>query len=520
MPIGSIISQPESNGLKAAYRPIVLRVSATKTDNTAQPPVVYCDVYFNDIFYKTISKTQYALLELANSEWQFDIQDAAQEYLKKFLGDNGESAIIEATPIITRCFCRFRSSGLDDNGFITTENTAPVQGTSSADPVSGTGSESNTFFILNATLQHEDAQDLSIHLNSLKKRTWGDTTYPITHRPDNYLMCIEDSDVFPILHEGNDLSCLVFYYQNKGQSTWNHVSNCEVVSCPSPDDSFEIFVLDNGDGTQTFTCNWDTVFPPTAQLDIQTRPANSTDDWTSYIGSVIPTREITLPIGLYDFRIQGIGDCHTKPGSEFEDYGIAICTPVTIQFAPLNIPNGQVGVPYDYTVYLLGTAPFNIASSTKPSWMTMAIVGSTLKLTGTPDDDGLAIPVSFTVSNCSGTQTATASDTINVISATLSTITNNSAETFAYKIKINGVIYGVGSIAPGITNTFSAPELGLGEGYELVVYTTTLLMTTCKVTSNSVDIPMVIDMHGPGTNNIATNLAAFAIVNGIQIEVS
>src|SRR5689334_16037008 len=109
MPIGAIISQPESNSLKAAYRPVVLRVAATKTDNSAQPPVVYCDIYFNDVYYKSISKSQYTVLNLSNSEWQFDIQDAAQEYLKKFLGNNGEAAVVEATTIITKVFCRFRS---------------------------------------------------------------------------------------------------------------------------------------------------------------------------------------------------------------------------------------------------------------------------------------------------------------------------------------------------------------------------------------------------------------------------
>lgn len=521
MPIGTFISQPAVNALQAAYRPVVIRVSATKTDNTPQPPVVYCDIYFNNTYYKTISKTQYALLNINNTEWQFDIQDAAQEFLRKFLTENGESAIVEATTIITRCYCRFRSSGIDVNGFIQNEDTAPVQGTSSNDPVSGSGIESNTFFILNATLQHEDSQDLAIHLTSFKKRTWADSTYPLTHRPDNYFICTDDSDVFPIVHDGNEPTCIKLWYQNKGQSTWNSATNCAVKSCPIPADPVEISVLDNGNGTETFTFNWGTILSPSAQFDIQSRPSGTTDDWTSHIGSITPTRAITLPIGLYDFRFAGVGDCASKPAGYQLNQGIAFCDPVQI-ISDFTLPDGQVGVLYDFTIYLSGTSPFALANVIKPSWMTLTLFGAQVRIAGTPGvgQNGSNIPVSFDITNCSGNSSVTVDELINVAAPAASTFTNNSGVSFGYKIRINGVIYKAGTVAIGETVSFNAPELSLGSGYELLVYTSTLLMTTCVANSNSVNIPMVIDTGGPGTNNLAKNAATFAIVNGVHITVS
>lgn len=198
MPIGSIISQPSSNSINAAYRPVIIRAAATRTDADPRPPVVYCDIYFNDVFYKTLSKSKNILLNISDSEWQFDIQDAAQEYLGKFLAENGESEIVEATPIITKTLCKLRSSGYDSDGFIAPEGTAPVQGTGDTAATPGTGTSTNTFYILNATLQHEDNQDLGDHLDSFKNGTWAADCWPLSHRPNHYRICPQDSDSFPI----------------------------------------------------------------------------------------------------------------------------------------------------------------------------------------------------------------------------------------------------------------------------------------------------------------------------------
>lgn len=221
MPIISIIDQPSINVLSAAYRPIVFKVEATATGGGPKPPVVYCDIYFNGKYYKSISKTIYAELLDSSTAWQFDIQDACQEYLGKVLGPNGGASIIYASNILVQVYCKFRSSGIDVNGFIQSDGTAPVQGTLYTQPVPGAGEQSNTFFVCNSTLQHDQNQNLTDHLNAYKKRTWADDCFPATHRSDNYRVGINQSDYFPILVSPS--TCpgkLRLRYKYIGQSTY------------------------------------------------------------------------------------------------------------------------------------------------------------------------------------------------------------------------------------------------------------------------------------------------------------
>lgn len=65
----------------------------------------------------------------------------------------------------------------------------------------------------------------------------------------------------------------------------------------------------------------------------------------------------------------------------------------------LLLPNGTVGVPYNHTRIVTGTAPFSIIPVTKPSWMTIAISGGTLSFTGTPDATYNG-KVEFIITNC------------------------------------------------------------------------------------------------------------------------
>lgn len=95
----------------------------------------------------------------------------------------------------------------------------------------------------------------------------------------------------------------------------------------------------------------------------------------------------------------------------------AACVNVGISGEPVYLPNAVAGVAYSYTIPLTGTAPFSIGSIVKPSWMSIAVVGSTVELTGTPagGDVGTAINVSFELTNCSGAGTKSYADTIDVI---------------------------------------------------------------------------------------------------------
>jgi hypothetical protein len=229
MPITAIIRQPGSAidpKIVAAYRPVIFRVKATRTDNNPVPPVVYCDIYFNEVFYKSIPATQYVQLNVADSEWQFDISDACQEYLKRDLPINGGSAIDNALNYIVKTFCRFRSSGFDANNFIEPEDVAPIQGTGTLAPTAGSGTESEDFMVINASLQHENNQDLLTHLqHSIANGVFDANAYPLSHRPSPYRICKGNSDYFPFLYLGNDAFLKIcINYKLKG--TDNFVEQC------------------------------------------------------------------------------------------------------------------------------------------------------------------------------------------------------------------------------------------------------------------------------------------------------
>lgn len=233
MSIVAIISQPGQLDLKAAYRPVVLVVRATRTDGNQRPPVVYCDIYVNGVFYKSHEKTQYAIMNAGSTDWQFDIQDALQEVLRSKIGVNGNNQITAIPSAMTKVFCRFRSSGFNAEGFITGEGTAPVQATGSAAAMSGDGVESNSFYVANSTLQHEQNQLLPVHLNAYKTGTWQGTAFPLSHRRNGYKVGLSDSDVFPIINLGEKkMQCLVLNYKNKGQSTFFKMTNCSVIVNP------------------------------------------------------------------------------------------------------------------------------------------------------------------------------------------------------------------------------------------------------------------------------------------------
>lgn len=94
----------------------------------------------------------------------------------------------------------------------------------------------------------------------------------------------------------------------------------------------------------------------------------------------------------------------------------AACVAVGISGAPVYLPNAIEDVPYNYVISLTGTAPFNITNIVKPAWMSIAVVGSTVEITGTPDagDIGADIDVSFDLDNCTATGTVSFEDTIDV----------------------------------------------------------------------------------------------------------
>lgn len=408
MPISSIISQPAADSLNAAYRPIVFRVSATATSG-GTPPVVYCDIYVNDIYYKSQQKTQSGA-----GGWQFDIQDACQEVLKSFIAGNGGTNIIPANTVFTTVFCKFRSSGFDADGFITPEDTPPVQGTGSTAPTAGTGTSSNTFYVVNSTLQHDQNQDLASHLAAYKTGSWDASTWPLTHRIAGYRLSENDSDYFPIVCLGADPTCItVNYTLNDG--TTGSANDCGVTTACPMVTGIDVEVSDNGDGTQTISAFWDSPDPILTTINMQYR-ITGVGSYTSHIVlAAAGTTSVTVPLGTYDVRLQASGACNSSLSS-VHVVGVdpPECEPVDVTDLSPILDDAHVGSSYIYILPVSGTTPITKSAVTKPAWMTIS-EGPSTTLTGIPSsgDVGTNIPVIFTLTNACGS--ITINTTINVL---------------------------------------------------------------------------------------------------------
>lgn len=391
---------PIPDSFVAAYRPIIFQVGATATSGGV-PPVVYCDIYINGTYYKTLQKTQ-----PESVGWQFDIQDACQEFLKSNIAPNGGSDIVPDAPALITVFCKFRSSGLDANGFILTEDTAPVQGTGSVPPASGTGTASSSLFVVNSTLQHEQNQSLELHTAEYEDGTWSNDAFPLTHRGlkgATYKVCQGDSDYFPILYKGSgSLSCIVVNYTLKDGTTGS-VNTCGLLNACPVVTITGINPGDNGNGTQTFIFGWSTAAPLITTIGIQYRLNGSSDPYTTVLGSKVTGRTLTLPLGTYEFRLQMNGACDTSySGTSTAGIDPPECVPVDADTAPV-LDEAIINTAYDYILPVTGDAPITVTITDIPSWMTVT-PGSSTHLTGTPlpGDQGTAIPVQFTLHNACG----------------------------------------------------------------------------------------------------------------------
>lgn len=108
------------------------------------------------------------------------------------------------------------------------------------------------------------------------------------------------------------------------------------------------------------------------------------------------------------------------------------CVPVTMELGAL--PEAYIGEPFEYTHPILGTAPFSLDVTSKPGWMTVAIVGSNVVFSGTPDEAGTG-DVVFEVTNECGEQPVSADYVV--------------SETYSY-LDCNN--YFIGALGDGITD--------------------------------------------------------------------
>lgn len=231
MPVTSISYQPATGQLIAAYRPIVFKVQATATGGGVTPPYVVCDIYIADVYYKSVIRTAPESIASTYSVYQFDISDALQESLQADLATINNNDLLKAPHTSAKVFCRFRSSDVDVDGFTVEEPTAPVQGTKNTSPVAGTGTQSNTFFTINSALQHEDNQNLALHLAAYKQGTWAVNAFPLTHR-NLYYFCNNDSDHFPLIFTGDCVTAdILLHYRLKGETAFTQETAQDINTC-------------------------------------------------------------------------------------------------------------------------------------------------------------------------------------------------------------------------------------------------------------------------------------------------
>jgi len=95
-----------------------------------------------------------------------------------------------------------------------------------------------------------------------------------------------------------------------------------------------------------------------------------------------------------------------------EDF--APCVAVTVP--TFLLPSGSVGVPYNQTITLGGTAVISLSSIVKPSWMSISVSGIVVTFSGTPNIAGAGFLVSFIATNGCGSDSG--STTISVSGAT------------------------------------------------------------------------------------------------------
>ena len=189
-------------------------------------PTVCCDVYMDNVYYKTIAKTQYDELTSSFNYWKFDLQDVCQEVLTWQQNDVGDTYVINPKSS-ARFYCKFRFGTYDSNGLVTMSADAPLQATGADIAVSGGGLQSNYIVAVYCTLQHAEKQILANYLAQFKYGTFDASVLPLSNRQGNYRIrrkyC---SDFYPIIFTATQqIDSLIVYYRLIGDvlyTTFNY----------------------------------------------------------------------------------------------------------------------------------------------------------------------------------------------------------------------------------------------------------------------------------------------------------
>lgn len=181
----TIVSQPSLN-IYTAYNPVLYQILAI-TSGALVPPIVYCDVYFDGIYYSTIANTGYSAMVGPFGQFEFDIQSKCQEYLRSVILTD-EMAGGDMAGHSYEVSVLFRDTEYDTEGLITSTYTAPVAGTLFEAPVAGDGEPSDTFWIINGHTRRVDPTAAQDHINFISPQYFGGFCYGfnLSHRPNQY----------------------------------------------------------------------------------------------------------------------------------------------------------------------------------------------------------------------------------------------------------------------------------------------------------------------------------------------
>lgn len=448
MSVNAIVNQPATGTFVSAYSPILFDAEVT---GEVLPQVVYCDIYINGLYYKTISATQYEYIEDSFAVYRFDIQDACQEVIQKYIAQNGGQDIIDAITTIIIVVCKFRTGDLDENGFTVSDSLEPIQSTGEDLPVSGGGFESNEFCVINLSLQHFDNQDIISHLSEFKKGDWDENTFPLTHRVETFLCKNDDDFYYLITNKVPD--CITINYYKKGDSNLYTLSSCEA---PPPSCNLHIEELtveyDEGFIIRFRTYDGSTaVLPSTTEMEYRDVPSGSFQDALGSVSAdgfytVLTLIDPSDENGVYEFRITP----HCENGLAGTPSLVSYGSEPPPCFAPnitggLSMPDATSGQLYDYEVGVSGTPPLSLSIIEKPSWMSISLdpdlVGYKLSFTGTPPDSdiGNSVDIQIEVTNTCGT-TGVISDSITILAGNALNwnYINNAGGAGRFRILLNG----------------------------------------------------------------------------------
>lgn len=307
MPITEITYQNPTESIQAAYNPIIFRCKATVQNPTPEyykPEAVFCDIYVEGIYYKSLWKT-YPILDIGmEPEYEFDIQDAMQELLLFNLPELGRKDVQTFKNTIKTVFVRFRNSHIVD-GYTESEQAEPVQGTNTSAPVEGGGIQSNSFYVINAGIQPTEPQDMTTLLNLFKTGSWQLNVFPLTKRPKLFRLCRTDSSYFPIISNVKPgIICVKIYNDDGG-----FIEHCvDIKECPVIEDLS--YTIEQVGVNQKFIFDWQ--LPDGYEVAINLTVFYKTHGYAGWLTQVVdinPTTEITLPLGKYDFKFKLNGDC-------------------------------------------------------------------------------------------------------------------------------------------------------------------------------------------------------------------